>query len=533
MGQMAVQLDKIKEKLNTVSAGQKKLAAGLLASVIIFTVLYVVLVRQVTYGVLFTNLELAHSASIVEEIDRIGNVRYRVEDGGQTILVDEKEMTNLRLRLAMTGDLLDGTAGYELFDNQGLMVTDQDRRIMYQRATQGELERTYRSLTEVRAARVHLSMADDSIFALNPSEASATIVLDLEPNTSLTPAQIEGIVSLASGAVKDLPRENVKVLDSRANLLSAVLHIDQGTTGAALVDERQRIIDSYERRIAENLTGLLETTFGRNKVVVSVLADIDFDSEERYQVVFDENPVVRQREELYEGGGIADALSAGPLDNNVQNLILETEDGVVDRYEAFTDYEVGRTEISTVKAVGLLQRLNISVVYDGALSGDMLGRMERIVTSAAGIDLERGDQINIDGIAFDRTYEEELAREMEEARRHQEASEKIFGLDRSLVSSIVGALGALILLVIGMALWAGRRKNRRRDADLAAARTRAQQRVNRTDEDAEGDGYDEDDGIPSLETPLDDTQKADRAVKKYAKDHPAEMAELLKSWIKE
>ncbi len=48
-------------------------------------------------------------------------------------------------------------------------------------------------------------------------------------------------------------------------------------------------------------------------------------------------------------------------------------------------------------------------------------------------------------------------------------------------------------------------------------------------DDDDGDDY----VIPDLEKPLDDAGKQEKALKKYAADHPDEMAELLKSWIKE
>ena len=545
MGRLTELLGQLREQLNNLSATARRLLTGAVVALVVAVVLYLLLVVNVRYSVLFSNLEVSHAARIVEEIEAIGNVKYKLEDGGSTILVDEKELTGLRLKLAMAGNLLDNTTGYELFDNQGLMVTDEDRKIMYQRATQGELERTIRSLEEVRFARVHLSLAEDSIYTVTPRDASATVVLELMPNTELTLAQVEGIVNLVAGAVASLPKENVQVLDTGANLLSAALGSPGGVGGQGVLDERQRIIDSYESRIAGNLMGLLEQAFGRDKVAVSVLADIDFDSEEQLQVIYEQDPenfAIGEREEYYGGDGLGDRLSAGPVDNNIQNVILQDEAGNLQTYDAYTRYEVNRTEISTVKAVGILERLSISVLYDGNLNADMRGRMENIVMASAGVDLTRGDMVNIDGISFDRSYEEELARQLEEQRLAEESAVKLFGVDRNLIYSVAGAVLFLIALLVFLARRASRRKELLQEEMEAQALAEGERKKLRKVDRTSGEGIlvgDDDDGgddeyvIPDLEKPLDDAGKQEKALKKYAADHPDEMAELLKSWIKE
>ena len=71
------------------------------------------------------------------------------------------------------------------------------------------------SLDAVESAKVHLVMPERSIFQTEDKKASASIILAIKPSQNVTPDMINGIVSLVSGAVDNLPKENVQVIDTR------------------------------------------------------------------------------------------------------------------------------------------------------------------------------------------------------------------------------------------------------------------------------------------------------------------------------
>lgn len=531
MAKLSTAWIRIREQFNALSLMSKRLMAAAAFSLILFFALYVLILGKVNYVVLFSGLELNSAAAIVEEMDRMGTVKYKLEDGGTTILVDDKVVNDLRIKLAMNGSLPDTTIGFELFDNQGLMVTDQDRKIMFQRATQGELERTIRALEEVKYARVHLNLAESSLFEKEIQASSATVVIELQPGKGLTTPQVEGILSLVSGAVKNLPKENVTVLDTNANLLSAPFQADQGDAANATADQGE-IIDRIESKIAGNLTELLEKALGRDKVIVTVLAEVDFDHEEISKVIYGDSPVVKNRQESFSGEGIKSFISEGPIDNNTQNLIMQDDTGAIQTYDAYTEYEVDRTEISSIKAVGVLSRLNVSVVYDGNMSPQMKTSIQDMVSAAAGIDPQRGDQINIEGMAFDRSYETALAEELEEAKRLEEAAGKILGMDKALVMTLVKGLLGLVAAILLLSILL--RKKRQSDASKmtpAYAGGPAQgaskgSLLNVTDEANAVDA-------PTLDDLFGAVNKKDSSLKQYASEHPQEIADLLKAWIKE
>jgi flagellar M-ring protein FliF len=137
--------------------------------ILLFSVLTAVLVysmrsNKTEYVPLFTKLDLQSSSKIVASLDDRGYTNYKLGENGTAILVPEKDVDRLRLDLAIDGALPDSGAGFELFDEAGYAMTDADRQILYQRALQGELERSIETLAEVSKARVHLALSEESIF---------------------------------------------------------------------------------------------------------------------------------------------------------------------------------------------------------------------------------------------------------------------------------------------------------------------------------------------------------------------------------
>ncbi|MBM9834814.1 flagellar M-ring protein FliF, partial [Enterococcus faecalis] len=72
------------------------------------------------------------------------------------------------------------STGFELFDDANMMTTDEDRKIMYQRAVTGELQRAIESIDAVKSAKVLLVMPEESVFSSEESAPTASIVLTLK-----------------------------------------------------------------------------------------------------------------------------------------------------------------------------------------------------------------------------------------------------------------------------------------------------------------------------------------------------------------
>jgi flagellar M-ring protein FliF len=87
--------------------------------------------------------------------------------------------------------------------------------VNYRRALEGEIARTIATLAEVSGARVHISMAKDSLFG-ERRPAKASVVLKLRNNRPLAAPTVSGITNLVAASVEGLRPESVVVLAARS-----------------------------------------------------------------------------------------------------------------------------------------------------------------------------------------------------------------------------------------------------------------------------------------------------------------------------
>ena len=109
-----------------------------------------------------------------------------------------------------------GRLGFELFDKTSWGQTEFDEKVNYQRALEGELERTIATLSGVKSARVHLVLPTPSVFLDRERGAKASVALRTK-HGSLPDEQLRAIARLVSGAVDDLQPKDVTILDADTN----------------------------------------------------------------------------------------------------------------------------------------------------------------------------------------------------------------------------------------------------------------------------------------------------------------------------
>lgn len=394
-------MDKVKDIGTSIKDGwlqleekkRKRLAILILfVLILVGTLGYFTQRRQ--YAVLFSNLEDADAGAIVEDLDAQG-IDYRLEDNGTTILVDENSVDTYRIELAVNGMMPEKSTGFEIFDDTGMMTTDEDRQIMYQRALTGELERSISSLQHIDSVKVMLSLPEDSIFQ-NPAyrnEASASIVI--QTRGTVSQQNIQGIASLVTGAVDNLPMENIQIVDTSGNLLSGFLQSGgDGLASANVSSEQQGIKRSYEQDLEERIVSLLSPVYGYNNVRVVVNATMNFDVVEGESVEF-RAPMTDDDDENREGLIRSQTESFDGARDMVTGLIEEgelpvAEDGDPDNTASLdrtTNYELDQVTERYVRAPGVVEAINASVVVNqNAGVVTTAGQIDGIVSRALGLD---------------------------------------------------------------------------------------------------------------------------------------------------
>jgi flagellar M-ring protein FliF len=139
-------------------------------------------------------------------------------------------------------------------------LTEFAQKINYQRALQGELERTIMALDAVESARVHLSLPDSSIFRDDRRPPKASVTLTMRPGRRLSPEMVSGVQNLIAASTPDLEAANVFVLDEHGAIVS------ENAVGAAA---------SSASGVAANIEGYYAARIRRS--VSQVYPDSDLD----------------------------------------------------------------------------------------------------------------------------------------------------------------------------------------------------------------------------------------------------------------
>ena len=409
----AAQLKRFYEDLNL----RQKIIAGVViaVTVISFGVLFF-LINAPTYKTLYSDLDPKDAAEIVQWLKKNG-IPYKIAQGGSVIKVPEEKVYDVRLSLASSGLPRGSGVGFELFDKTSLGTTDFVQQVNYQRAIQGELEKTISRFPQVKTVRVHIARPKDSLFVSQRQEPTASVVLELKRGEELSQAQIKGIVHLVASAVPRLKKENVTVVDTTGNVLfDARMETKDPLKAKASLQftYRKRLEDYFKHKIQT----MLEDALGPNKAVVRVSAEVNFDeiktSEDRYDP---DSIAIRSEQKLEEiekpkaDQGIP-GVKGGLRDKLQGNIGQGKEDFITKKKKETTNYEITRIQRQILGSIGTLKRLSVAVMVDGKYeekkgkrvyvprSPEEIANLEQIVKAAMGFSEERGDDVSVVNVAF-------------------------------------------------------------------------------------------------------------------------------------
>lgn len=404
---------------------------------------------------LYTDLDPRDAATIVDELSSRG-VEYELAGAGRTILVPKDAVYDLRIALSAEG-LPSSNEGYALLDQQGITTSEFRQHIDYQRALEGELANTLEAMDGIDGATVHLALPEESVFVDEPGTPTASVLVSTRTASGIASDQVQAIVHLVASSVKDMKPESVTVVDSSGAVLSA-----EGATGTGGGDARVKAESTFEQTLAASLTALVGRATGPGSVSVSVRADLDLDERQATSETF-ETPdgaapgaVVSEStsSEVYSGGtGNGADAATGVLGPDGAQVAPAAADGAnsYEKQDADRTYALDRVVEQTTTAPGALRRLNVAVLLDETVVDTSQAKaIEEMVSTAAGIDPERGDELVVTRLPFDTS----AVTEATETAAAEEAAIK-----RSEQMELIRT--AVIALVVVLALFLAYRSTRR------------------------------------------------------------------------
>ena len=420
------------EQLSQLS-NQKKLGFILAAAAVVALLAGALMWSQTPdYRVLYNNVSDQDGAAIISALQQM-NVPYKFSDSGGAILIPEKQVHEVRLRLAGQGLPKGGLPGFELMENQKFGSSQFLEQVNYQRALEGELARSVQSLSAVQSARVHLAIAKPSVFSREKQQPSVSVLLNLYPGRVLSVEQISAIVHLMSSSVPNLPVKNVTVVDQNGNLLSTQNENKQDTGfDAKQLQYRQELEENYIRRIET----ILAPITGAANVRAQVTADLDFSRIERAEEIYRPNntesdaAAIRSQQTLEAtstgskiDGGIPGALTNRPPEPAAAPIEVEGENKEASdkapplptdqKKESTINYEVDKTVQHTQQSTGNIKRVTAAVVVNyrkkigengeithEPLTAEEIKEINNLVKEAMGYSEKRGDSLTVTNSLF-------------------------------------------------------------------------------------------------------------------------------------
>ena len=226
-----VSVERFFQFLNNFGTGRLIALAAVAIGLVGFFLFVTMQFSRQDMSLLYSDLELAESAEIIERLQAL-DVSFPTTDNGRAILVPGDRVGDLRIQMA--GEGLSGRiVGYEIFDqSDGFGTTSFEQQINRVRAVEGELARTIQGLDTVRSARVHIVMPERALFSREERNPTGSIVL--ETRGRLSEGQTGAIQFLVASAVPGLEPSFISIVDQDGRLLAR----GDGESGAGSLQSR-------------------------------------------------------------------------------------------------------------------------------------------------------------------------------------------------------------------------------------------------------------------------------------------------------
>ena len=421
------------------SSGKQITLVSLIVAALVLAPVLVGWANAPTYAVAYSGLNEADAAQIVQKLDE-NNIPYQLKNSG-TIEVTSDQVYPVRLLMAREGLPQSSTVGYELFSGSSMLgMTEFSQQVNYQRAVEGELQRTIGSLDAVQAVRVHLVIPEKTLLSSDQGLSTASVTLQVKPGHALAGDQVRSITHLVASSVEGLKPENVVVVDTEGNMLADGTG-EETVMDSSQKDEQRAAEQTYAMEVQRRVQDILDTILGSNRSVVQATVEMDWTQREITSNTYEPTAVaIRSSQTINESsteggttGGVPGAAS------NLPTPVATTTgaDGTsYQRSEETLNYEVSQVQSHEIIAPGKVSRLSVSVMVDGISDQAQIDVIRSAVEAAAGIDSTRGDQVVVESFDFDTTALDALNTELEKQQQQQ------------LYIQIGFAVGAVLILAV-------------------------------------------------------------------------------------
>jgi flagellar M-ring protein FliF len=381
--------------------GKLALGGAALALVILAFVLFQMATKQ-SYTTLATGIEPAETGQVTEALEAKG-IPYQLQDSGTAVGVPSSDVSQARIALAESDVLGGSKPGFELFDSQQFGASDFQQKVTYQRALEGELERTIDQVEGVKSSNVQLTLPEEQLFAEESVKPTAAVLIAADSGGRLGAGAVRGVAHLVAASVEGLNANDVTITDGTGATLWPAG--EGGTLGGGV--SKQAIEARYDQSMETRLDGLLARTIGPEKGRVQVQAEVNADRTTQSKLIYAKKgtPLARQAEhESLKGAGATAAGGAAGTAGNIPSYAAGAgAAGGPSNYKRAneeTQFGVDKTVTHTKVAPGTVNLQHVALIVDKSVPAAEVVQLEKAIEGAAGIEKKRGDTLTVSQIAF-------------------------------------------------------------------------------------------------------------------------------------
>ncbi len=556
----------IKELWSKWSIIQKVILIGVFVAVIVALVLVVSLSSKTTEVPLF-NVAVTDEAQRDNIVYRLAqeNVDANVNAAGIITVKDEATARKMRAILVRE-DLVPGNVDpWHLFDTERWTTTDFERNVNLQRSITNQIKQHIEALDEVDVANVVLSMPEKTLFQEDQEPVTASVIIYPKPGSDITEnkKKIQGIQKILLKAIPGLKEENVTIADASG----VILNDFEGMKDIERIDviaKEQKLIQSLETQYQAKILNALQLIFSADRVR-DLNIKIDMDMSQKVVEATEYSPIILKEddpktpyddskyvesitlssetvEKKWTGTGWNPEGPAGvegqnpPVYSDMSNLYGTSEERGNKQNNVINTKHISEQKSPTI------DRVTVSVNIDGEWdykydeSGNVVllpnGTIERVYTPVSSEDLNqatslvqdaigfnelRGDSVTVRNIRFDRTAQ--FREEDEKYIKAQQTRQTIF---YALTGVVVVLVAFIIFRFISREL---ERRRRLKEEEYLRQQQLEREKVLWESEQA---------GM-EVTMSVEERHRAElleNAIS-MAKDHPEDVAMLIRTWLME
>ncbi len=438
-------IDDLTKLWNGLEMGQKFGIVVLSAITLVVASFFIMKSLEPNWSVLYSDLSPQDAAAVSESLKKSG-YPFKLSSDKKSVMVPAEMQDELRIFVAENDLIQDSSPGFELLDDMQLGSTDFKNKLTKQRIYQGELTRSIERMSGVRKARVQIADPERSVFQERDEAPTASVMLILEPGYKLKTSQVKAIKNLVAYAIPRLTPEKVFLTDQSGNNLSDEIEKNS--------NDIETYKTNFENQTAKKVQSVLDKIVGSDNASVQVSADIDFNSTrstiESYTPVGDTQQGVltsSQTETENYDNPYPNQTGAQTGSNNPPPVNTQTGQNKNLNYQkqkTAANYAVSKEVKQIVYAPGSVKRMTIAVAVNKILTTQEKEELEKLIVSASGADLDRGDLINVTSLEFSANDQNKAMEDHEAKAIQQERTQEI------VVNKLVPMLVILILGLVAL-----------------------------------------------------------------------------------